>query len=325
MRRSLKFLLPPAVILLFALALQLYLVLTGWQPGPEAGYMQFGYRTGIPAFDEDGLLEEGKPVKVRLFEPDPDLFWKPISNTPFTNSQGFRGNEEYPEKKIPGTTRILFLADSTAFLGDPPYPALITDPKIECINASVPGYSTFQGLNQLKRLAHLEPDYVCICFGWNDHWPARGGLTDDAQQALSMDLKLLCFIKLMVQRVLPGHPYRVPPIDFEKNLSAMRDLVLEWNAVPILITAPSGFEAGNMPPWAVQFFGEFYGMNPAQVQAIPHIHRAYADAVKEASRKGGCLLIEALSLFEPHLFRNDGIHFNGAGHERMATLITDLL
>ena len=80
-----------------------------------------------------------------------------------------------------------------------------------------------------------------------------------------------------------------------------------------------------MPPWSVPFFSEFYGMSQEKVEAIPRIHRRYADAVKKVSTTEGCLLIDALSQFEPAHFRSDGIHFNSAGHERMARLLKRLL
>ena len=89
-------------LLLAATLLQIYLMVSGWRPVSGDGYLQFGYRTGIPVYDEDGLLKEGQPVRVRLFEPDPDLFWKPIPGTGYTNAAGFRGGRTSPGRSRPG-------------------------------------------------------------------------------------------------------------------------------------------------------------------------------------------------------------------------------
>ena len=58
---------------------------------PVVGVLRFGYETGIPVFDSDGIEREGEPYRdVPLFEADPVLFWKPIANTPFTGTAGLR-------------------------------------------------------------------------------------------------------------------------------------------------------------------------------------------------------------------------------------------
>ena len=76
-------------------ACEIILVMVDWSPQRSTSdYLQFGYSTGVPVWDEDGLLEEARPVKVKLFQPDDELFWKPIPNTEFTNAQGFRGTAD---------------------------------------------------------------------------------------------------------------------------------------------------------------------------------------------------------------------------------------
>ncbi len=50
------------------------LVVTSWSPQRSTSdYMQFGYSTGVPIWDEDGILEEAQPVKVKLFQQDDNV------------------------------------------------------------------------------------------------------------------------------------------------------------------------------------------------------------------------------------------------------------
>src|SRR4029434_10536388 len=112
----------PLLAILLALVLvvvfgEITLRLLDFRPGKfNSGYLQFGYRSGIPTYDEDRLQSEGEPVRVQLFHADPELLWAPIPRTEFTNSQGFRGRREFTLPKPRGTFRILFLGDSCTFL-----------------------------------------------------------------------------------------------------------------------------------------------------------------------------------------------------------------
>ncbi len=96
------------------------------------------------------------------------------------NSYGFRG-EPLPKFKNNKTLRILFLGDSTTFgvsgiKSEDTYCSqlkeLIEEDKglnVEAINAGVPGYTSFQGLNSLKiKFKDYTPDIVITYFGNND-------------------------------------------------------------------------------------------------------------------------------------------------------------
>jgi lysophospholipase L1-like esterase len=321
------------VVVTLALA-ELGLRLAGFQPGRvNAGYLQFGYRTGIPTFDEDGLLSEGQPLRLQLFGADPDLLWVPLPGTPYTNSRGFRGREEYPLGKPAGALRVLYIGDSVGFLGDPPYPAVVDSllqvrfpgRPIECINASVPGYTIVQGRRRWERLAAYRPDMVVVYFGWNDHWPARGGLTDSDQFALAHGPRLLGLLRGLRGRWRSAPPNRVPLPEFEATLTALRDEIMQAGALPLLVTAPTGYRTGAMSEWAVRFFSEFYGMTPAAVAAVPAVHEAYADAVRRVARGGRAVLVDAAQEMaddDPLVtYRTDQIHLRQAGHQRLASLL----
>jgi lysophospholipase L1-like esterase len=321
-------------LLLAAALLQVYLMVSGWRPVSGDGYLQFGYRTGIPVYDEDGLLKEGQPVRVRLFQSDPVLFWKPIAGTAFTNSAGFRGRRDFAKEKPAGTLRIGYLGDSCTFLGDPLYPDIVAQElsrrlgrKVDAINAAVPGYTSYQGVRRVEQLIPYHPDYVCVYFGWNDHWPGQGGLTDRAQHALSSSIRLFAYVRLALVRFHHESVPRVSLDDYRSNLETIAKRLQEAGIQPVFITAPMAYRQGEMPPWAYAFFKQFYGMSSEEVSAIPDVHIRYADVVRELCREDDLPLVDAQADFErlgpeaPKYFRNDGIHLRTPGHTLLARLI----
>jgi lysophospholipase L1-like esterase len=119
---------------------------------------------------------------------DPLLFWslspgaRDAEGRHWINDQGLRGPEI--GDKEPGEYRILSLGESTTFAAQVPYAdsysavleALFDVPgarrRVRVLNAGVPGYSLFQGIQYLtKRSAPLRPDMVLLYFGFNDFLP----------------------------------------------------------------------------------------------------------------------------------------------------------
>ncbi|MFH0981223.1 MAG: SGNH/GDSL hydrolase family protein [Planctomycetota bacterium] len=114
-------------------------------------------------------------------EPDPDLIWrlKPTLTGPLaTNELGFRDTPYQPDADL----TILLLGDSVAW-GEGVietkqcFPHLLEKKlndtgrwgTVEVINASVPGYSTFQELKYLELHGFaLQPDLVVLVFCLND-------------------------------------------------------------------------------------------------------------------------------------------------------------
>lgn len=301
----------------------------------NAGYMQFGYAQGIPAFDEDGVLVEGRSLKVRLFEPDPETFWRPIPDAVVTNSFGFRGRTEPVPGDDPERIRIAFIGDSCTFLGNPVYPELIqlalqrrfADRDFDCINASCPGYSSFQGTKVLPRIEEWRPEAVVVNFGWNDHFQSIGGLSDSAQYALQHGLRSVGLVRAWLASRSHDPVMRGPLEHYEDHLEEIRDTIIGWGAVPIFVTAPSAFVDGAMPDWSYNFYGKYHGMDRETVDAIPRMHAAQVEAVRRVASEPPCILVDAAAEFpksaEPieKVFRKDLAHFRTSGHRMMADLV----
>lgn len=96
------------------------------------------------------------------------------------NSRGFRG-PDFAAEKPPGTFRILCIGDSWTFGANvdqaAAYPQRLEtrlgqefpDARFQVLNLGVMGYSSFQGLELLRRTGmEFEPDFVLIGFGMND-------------------------------------------------------------------------------------------------------------------------------------------------------------
>ncbi|HIK93362.1 MAG TPA: hypothetical protein EYG03_15490 [Planctomycetes bacterium] len=132
---------------------------------------------------------------------DPDnTFW----HGTVSNSLGFRC-PEFTLKKRPGTLRVVCFGDSSTFgigarmqdtwpaqlqdmlaedgnRGTPASPEVSGARRVEVINAGVPGYTSYQGLQHMRqKLDLLDPDIVMASYANNDfwHWDDQ----TDAQQA----------------------------------------------------------------------------------------------------------------------------------------------
>jgi len=314
-------------------ACEIILVSMDWSPQRSTSdYLQFGYSTGVPIWDEDGILEEARPVKVKLFQPDDSLFWKPIPNTEFTNAQGFRGSQDITVANGKQAIRILILGDSCSFLGRRLYADVLHDKlsrdfpetPFEIINASVPGYTSFQGRKILERLLEYQPHYACIYFGWNDHWILPSGYSDQFHYDLIHSFKLVQLAKILWARVIDVRDYRVPLDEYQDNLTAMVERLRDNGVIPVLIAAPAGYADKGMPRWAFQFYREYYRMTAEEIKNIPETHKAYAEATARVARDHKAILVdmqESLARLNPSLktfFRNDLIHLKERGHEAVA-------
>ena len=148
-----------------------------------------------------GQFSEDYPIDPLLtagvFLLDEHTFWRfaaPIKEMGI-NEGGFRATNATALAKSRSRYRIMCIGDSVTFgapqtLNRPEdtYPkrleAMLHDYGLTCVevlNAGVPGYTSYQGLQQLRhRLIQYDPDCVIVQFGINDGSDAVG--KTDAQQ-----------------------------------------------------------------------------------------------------------------------------------------------
>jgi lysophospholipase L1-like esterase len=211
------------------------------------------------------------------------------------NSEGFR-NGEFPKEKPPSAFRIICLGDSWTFganVGqEEAYPqrlgALLRQEfpaaHFEVFNLGVLGYSSYQGLELLRRKAiEMAPDLLVIAFAMNDSSPAGFRDKDVARQHIALSerigyllekiegYKLLRYVALVLKdkpksigdrlkavadsdREARGNVdyeereswTRVSPRDYKKNIREMIDLARRRDADAILLYSQLSEDAGEV-------------------------------------------------------------------------------
>jgi lysophospholipase L1-like esterase len=289
------------------------------------------------------------------FNKDHDLFWRLRSNikagTEFlvpgsyrTNSIGLRGGDlatrlSQPQKRIAcfgNSCTFGWRLDEDETYAKQLEQALDTASStgdFEVINCGVPGYSTFQGLPMLKEYQPiLKPDFVTICYGWNDHWAAGFDIEDkdqrmppqfvlDFQNTLSASyayrsLKYLLLSNYEKQQEYTYNReaprYRVSLDDYRANLSAMIQFCRDNGIRPILITSPAG------------------DADPGIENLMEQYHEHYNAAVRAVSASLNVPLVDAARIFEDHPEfydnpKDDFIHYNKQGAAMIATRLADVV
>ncbi len=298
-------------VLVAALAGELFLRAIGF--GQQTPQMSFGVRA-------KQALERG------YFETDPTLFWKPRPNR---NPRFQRAaNLVHPDSPIAprGTRRrLIVLGDSCSRLvtSGLPYSASVQaelgSDAWEVFNASVPGYSSHQGLRWLQsQLLAANPDVVVIYFGWNDHWRTPG--RTDREYERSIRPGRIRLLNLLSRRPDPP-PFRVPRDEYRENLQSMIDEVVRAGGRVVLIAAPYRFVEKNQR----RYVQDAYLLPEDDALAI---HRSYLDIVREFSGQEGVAIVGADVIFDtlgeaPPLLRDDGIHFTNEGQRVMGALIAE--
>jgi lysophospholipase L1-like esterase len=294
-----------------------------------------------------------------VFMADPLLFWRVRPNLKevvwdftvvSTNSQGLR-HETDIGRKPSGAFRIVCLGDSVTFgfrvpLVFPdkphdyardllPYPLLLekqlreTNPgkPIDVVPLAVPAYTTYQGLNLLRReIDLLKPDVVTACFGWNDIClrpkPDRQSMPVDWAHVTVRSL--LCHSQALVhfsrwfhsKKAKADRPSAGPPVprvstqDYVANLLEIAAVARARGADAVLIS-PVYRDAQSNPPEAA-------------------LIRQYRNALHEAAQANGVPYIQIEELTETNYPANDrlfgeGIHPNADGHEIMARKLLKFL
>lgn len=292
-----------------------------------------------------------------VFKKDHDLFWRFRPSLDITsrffegkryriNSYGLRGDGIPPKSD---RIRLVFLGNSCTFgwgmADNQTYvkqlemminadPSL---PKVEVINAGIPGYSSFQGRRFfLSDIVPLKPDILMAMFAWNDQWAAAGNIPDDEQklprqsiidiQNLLSRLKIYRMTKKLllsaVEKPLSEElnrqkpVYRVSFADFYDNLNAIVNYARVERIKPILLTSP------------IPSLDKYY---PARSNSNMHdYHERYNMQTRLAARNNSADLIDIAQEFNKYdnLYDNapkDPIHFNAEGHRIAAEAIYQYL
>jgi len=276
--------------------------------------MSFGMNTR-------SALEQGR------FEADADLFWK-LPATAGPAEQAI--NALHPDLPVPspdGRPRVLVLGDSCSRLSLKvhPYSAMLQErlatDGAQVFNASVPGYSTHQGLVWLRsRLLALEPDVVVVYFGWNDHWRATG--MTDRDYAASLAPSGLRLATLLRPRPDTA-PFRVPLDHYRDNLEAIVGEIRGAGARAVLVAAPH-----NLTNEARVRLVQTGYLSPAD--DLRAIHGSYLDVVRSFIGRDGVAVLSADRLFADiggrgPLLHRDGIHLTDDAHRAMAAALALLI
>ena len=222
----------------------------------------------------------GDANSAKLFVKDPETHWalRPAANVPFlgtpvvTDSRGFRvarARQEHAD-----SSRVLCVGDSTTFGWGVPGTGVFSsvlekalarrNPDAHWIvhNAGVPGFSSHQMRQMAERwVPILEPDFVVICIGNNDAWPARTSdfeaeQTDFASGVARVLLKsafLSWAASLLRGQEEPENPLyfaddsvpRVSNDEMATNIEAVVALARQHNAQPLILAAPANL---HFPP-----------------------------------------------------------------------------
>jgi lysophospholipase L1-like esterase len=273
------------------------------------------------------------PVTMqRLYQPDKDLFWVP-------HDYGARVTANAGQRPS-----LVFMGCSCTQFGV--YDRFVAENlRAQCpsnqltfVNMGIGGWTTYQGLQQLKRdVLPMQPHIITIYYGWNDHWCTFGA--EDLEIAtfhlrhpilLNKNVSRLRVIqavnKLLFSKVMSGKTYsqqRVPVAEFRANLRAMVRLARAHAITPVLLTAPSSHQVGQEPAYlAERWLKDLH-------QLVP-LHAAYVQAVRDVAAEEQVDLVDLFKLFKAlppaeldASFQRDGIHLTETGDRHIAGFLGD--
>lgn len=265
----------------------------------------------------------GERLEAGTFVSDPDLFWREPEDP--SSAGGRPGRFIRMGDPVPAKSRklrILTLGDSCTRIsaGGRPYSVVLEqmlDPvRVEVYNASLPGYTSHQGLAWLrKQLLAYQPDLVIIYFGWNDHWRSTGITDRDYAASLAPGRPRL--LNLFARKASPP-PVRVSEEDYAANLREMERLIGEAGGQSWVILAPYNINREN-----TAFYLENGNIVPEDDPQ--RLHESYLAVAREVA---GGRAVDLASVFAgmealPTLLMRDGIHPTDPGHAVIARVLAD--
>lgn len=272
------------------------------------------------------------PVMIqRRYRPDADLLWVP------------KGYSELVKSSVATRPSLVLMGCSCTELGRygehlaEIIRARHTGGSFTFLNVAVGGWSSYQGLQQMRRdVVRLAPRVVTIYYGWNDHW-CTFGIEDKEMHAFELRHPLVWTafssrsrVAQLVNRTLFSRKFqgkttreRVSLDDFRGNLKEMVRIARERSIVPVLLTAPSAHEKGKEPAvlskrWLVD------------LSDLVPLHEAYVQAVRDVASEDEVHMLDLYRLFRDlpaeeraKCFTEDGIHLTDAGSRKIAQYLYD--
>ncbi len=269
--------------------------------------------------------QTGEALRAGDFVPDADVFWREPSGDGSAETRPgkfIRIGDPVPAKGR--KFRVITLGDSCTRIstGGQLYSVQLErmlDPRrAEVFNASLPGYTSYQGLAWLrKQLLAWEPDLLVIYFGWNDHWRSTG--IADREYAETLKPGHLRLLNLFRKKASPP-PLRVAREDYLANLQAMLEEVRAAGGQGWVILAPDNINAEN---------SAFYLKNGSTIPGddARQLHDTYLSTARDAA---GAAAVDLAGVFAeldamPFLLMRDGIHPTDPGHAVIARVLADRL
>lgn len=274
-----------------------------------------------PEFQFDRLTAAG--LKSGNLVVDADLFWREPEDPATAGSRPgrfIRVGDPVPAKGR--KFRVITLGDSCTRLSENGrfYSVVLEhmlDPRrAEVFNASLPGYTSHQGLAWLKKqLLAYQPDLVTIYFGWNDHWRSTG--ISDSEYAARLAPGQPRLLNLLAGKTSPA-PVRVSEQEYGSNLREMARLLTAAGVECWFILAPHSFTADNTAHF-LEHGNIIAGDDPREM------HLSYLEVARQVA---GAKVVDLAAVFETMnadrvLLMRDGIHPTDPGHGVIARVLAD--
>ena len=267
-------------------------------------------------------------VEAGHFVPHPRLFWQQADGPYAPLEKQWRiVHLDDPLPARSSRFRILCLGDSCTRLSgqNPPYSVLLEQElgsrRVEVFNASLPGYTSHQGLAWLElQLLDYEFDLVIVYFGWNDHWRSTG--LNDRQYAAQLASHRPRLLQLF-QRPEQPPPLRVALEEYAENLRLIIDRGAERGGETLLLTAPCHFTPENVARFLQN--GNIIASDRPQV-----LHEQYLSIVRNLQGYRDTEVFDLARILAEinaprMLLQRDGIHPTEVGHSVLATLLSDVV
>ena len=170
-------------------------------------------------------ISPAKPLLAEWMQPDPTLLWKIKPGSYGTresrfapkisyvhNQSGFRIREEIKPKSSK-TFRVLMLGDSNiwGFGVEQAQTASevlqyrfsqmdLEGHSIEVLNLGIVGYTSYQGLHWLNESLYLQPDMICLAYGYNDRRYVANGSNQDSSSYFKQTYNTIYIRQLLFER-----------------------------------------------------------------------------------------------------------------------------